>query len=456
MSKSVAKDMTIGNPLKLIVSFSVPMLIGNLFQQLYNMVDSIVVGKKIGPEALAAVGNSGTLTFFMFSILIGLCSGISIVLSQYFGAKDEENVKKSFVAMTYIVLGVAAVTGIFGYFTSEYWLKLINVPSSAMKDAVSYMKISCVGIFGIAIYNAISFVLKSLGDSITPLICLAAASFMNIVLDIVFVMKFNWGVSGVAFATVLSQTFSAVACCIYAFMKITIIRIKLKNFKPDKAMCKQCMSIGGPVAIQNGFVACSAMVIQTVTNGFGESVAAAATAVNKVEQIIMQPGVSIGVAISTFTGQNMGAGKIDRVKDGFKAATKLIIGFSLILLPIIFFGADSIMHIFLKADTAKDMEVIKYGIEALRITCFFYSFVGMIFVSRSLLSGAGAVKVAMVMGCSEVICRVLFANVLSQLLGSRGIWWATGINWLLTSLIGIIYYKNGKWKEKSIINKLNS
>lgn len=448
MGRSITHDMTTGNPTKLILKFSIPMLIGNLFQQLYNMVDSIVVGRYEGKNALAAVGTTGPLNFFIFSLVLGLASGISIVISQYFGAKDEENVRKGFATASYTIVITSLIMGLIGFILSRPLLRLLNTPDSIINDSVTYMRIVCLGIIGIGVYNGIASILRAMGDSLTPLLFLVVACILNIILDLLFVIQFGLGVAGVAYATVISQIVAAVGCTIYALAKVKILRMPLNEFKPDKEIFKKCLKLGIPVALQNALVSTSVMALQSVINSYGEIVIAASTAAARIEQLILQPGMSVGVAVSFFTGQNIGAGNIERVKKGFKSASMVIIGFSLIMMPIIYFGGGSIMRLFTTSD---DVEVVRIGIEALRVTCFFYSFVGMIFVTRNLLSGAGDVKIPMVMGFTEVVSRVIVSLVLSSFIGYNGIWWATGLTWFFTSIVGLIRYYSGKWKNKSVV-----
>lgn len=449
MAKNITQDMTTGNPTKLILKFALPMLIGNIFQQLYNMVDSIIVGKYEGANALAAVGATGPLNFLIFSLALGLSAGISIVLAQYFGAKDDENVKKTFVTATYLIIGASLLMGLVGFIFSKPILRLVNTPESIIGDSDIYMKITCLGIIGIGVYNGIASVLRAMGDSITPLIFLAVACVLNILLDLLFVVVFHKGVAGVAIATIISQIVAAIGCTIYALYKIKILRIPLKDYKIDPLILKKCIKLGLPVAFQNSFVALSTILLQNVINGYGEVVIAASTAATRIEQLILQPSSSVGAAIAFYTGQNIGARQIDRVKKGFISASKIVIMFGLVMLPMMYFGGELIMKLF---TTKEDIEVVNIGITALRVTCFFYIFVGMIFVSRNLLSGAGDVKIPMFMGVTEVVCRVLFASILSHSIGYNGIWWATGLTWLFTSLVGIIRYYSGKWEHKSIIH----
>ncbi len=448
MSKSITRDMTNGSPAKLIIKFSIPMLIGNLFQQFYNMVDSIVVGKFVDSNALAAVGASSSMVFLIIGLCFGLSAGISIVISQYFGAKDYDNVRKGFATATYVVLGAAVILGVVGFFSSRWLLELLNTPASIIDQSDIYMKITFAGILGTACYNGMSAILRALGDSVTPLIFLMISSILNVVLDLLFVIVFHWDVPGVALATIISQFVSAVGCIIYAITKIKILRMPIGQFRPDRVILAKCIRLGIPVALQNALVSVSLMALQGVINGFNEVVIAAHTVVSRIEQLVLQPGMSVGAALSAFAGQNVGAGRIDRAKKGYHSACIIMIVFSLLMFPIMYFGGEYIMRLFTKKE---NYDVVATGIMAIRITCFFYVPVGLIFVSRNFLSGTGDINVPMIMGITEVICRVLLANVLTSLIGFTGIWWATGLNWFITSLVGLISVATGRWKTKSIV-----
>jgi putative MATE family efflux protein len=447
--KSITRDMTSGSPAKLIIKFSLPMLVGNLFQQFYNMVDSIVVGKFVGSDALAAVGATGSLVFLIIGLTFGLSAGISIVLAQYFGAKEYENVRKGFATATYIIIGVSIIMGIIGFISSHWLLELLNTPESIIDQSDIYMKITFAGILGVSCYNGMAAVLRALGDSVTPLIFLAVASVLNVVLDLLFVVVFHWDVPGVAIATIISQIISAIGCIIYAMKKVKLLRIPFKEFKLDKEIFKKCIRLGLPVALQNSLVSVSMMALQSVINSYSEVVIAANTVVSRIEQLVLQPGMSVGAALASFAGQNVGAGRIDRAKKGFKSAMVIIIAFSIIMLPVMYFGGEYIMRLFTKKE---DFDVVTTGVQAIRITCFFYTAVGIIFVTRNFLSGAGDINVPLAMGFTEVICRVTFANVLSLYIGFHGIWWATSLNWFITALVGIFRVASGKWESKSIVN----
>lgn len=426
------------------------MLIGNLFQQFYNMVDSAVVGRFVSKNALAAVGATGSLMFLILGLTIGLSAGVSIVISQYYGAKDYDSVRKSFATATYIIVGVSIIMGIVGFLASRLLLELLHTPPNVINQSEIYMKICFAGILGVALYNGMAAALRALGNSITPLIFLIIASILNVILDLLFVIVFHMGVPGVAIATVISQMVAATGCILYAMAKVKILRMPLREFKPDKAIFRKCIRLGLPVALQNSFISISLMALQGVINSFNETVMAAVTVTNRLEQLVLQPGMSLGVALASFTGQNVGAGQIERVKKGLKSAIKVIFLFSLFMLPVMYFGGEYFMRLFTKKE---DIDVVIYGVDGIRISSLFYLFVGIIFITRNFLSGAGDIHFPMIMGFTEVVCRVMFAEVISNYVGFTGIYWATALTWLITGTLGIIRVISGKWKDKSIIDR---
>jgi Na+-driven multidrug efflux pump len=292
-------------------------------------------------------------------------------------------------------------------------------------------------------------ILRALGDSITPLIFLALASVINIGLDFLFVLVFHWNVPGVACATVTAQLISALCCIFYALTRVKILRMPLKEFRPDREIFFKCLRLGIPVALQNVFISISMIALQAVTNRYGDTAIAANTAYARVEQLVLQPGMSVGTALSAFAGQNVGAGKFDRAKKGYYSAAIIITVFSLMMFPVVYFGGVNIMNMFAKESAH---EVVRIGTHALQITAFFYSAVGMIFISRNFLSGTGDINIPMMMGLFEVICRVILVIILPIYIGIYGIWWATAINWLIIAIIGIVRVESGKWKTKVIVH----
>lgn len=424
MEKKAVYSMTEGSPTRLLLKFTLPMLIGNLFQQLYNMVDSIVVGRFVGANALASVGATGSLNFLFFAMSFGIAAGVGVVVSQYFGAGKMDMVEKSIINGMYLLAVVSAVMGLIGIISARWILVVLDTPEIILDDAVVYMRVSCAGILAIAAYNGVASVLRALGDSKTPLYFMVVACFINIGLDLLFVITFQWSVFGVAFATVIAQLVAAAGAFCYALYKIPYFRIQKEHRRVRTDIISRCFTLGLPIALQNSLIAFSCIFLQKVVNGFGENVVAANTALGRIEQLVQQPYSSLGAAITTYTGQNIGAGKIDRVKQGYRVGFWCAVIFSLLMLiPAQFFG-DEVIHIFVE-----DPEVIAIGAKGLSITSFFYFFLGMIYVARSVLNGAGDALYAMINGLMEVIGRVGFAVPLTKLpfIGMWGIFFTTGL-----------------------------
>ena len=446
--KSVLKDMTTGSPVKLLVSFTVPMLIGNMVQQLYTIVDSMIVGNYIGADALAAVGATGSVQFLFFSLCFGMAAGIGIVIAQYVGSKNEEYVKRSIANAVYVMAICAVVMSVLGFCLARPALKLLNTPDNILNDSVLFMKTTCVGILAISAYNCISAILRSLGDSKTPLIFLLLSIVVNIGLDFLFVLGFGWGVFGTALATVIAQFLSALGCLIFALAKNPYFRIPKEYLAPDRNIIGKCVRLGLPVALQGSMIAISCIVLQGVVNSFGSIVVAAFTATSRIEQLVQQPYNSLGTALSTYTGQNIGAGQIDRVRKGYRKSYLIMGIFTLCMLPLAQFCGHFMIRMFVN-----DAEVIALGTQALKITSGFYFPLGMIYITRGLLNGAGDTVYSFMNGIIEMAGRIGLAGPLTRIVGIGvwGVWLATGLTWLITGVASWLRYLNGKWKNKSVV-----
>lgn len=445
-NKSVS-SMTEGSPAKLILMFTLPMLVGNLFQQFYNMVDSIVVGRFVGANALAAVGATGSINFLFFSMSFGIASGIGVVVSQAFGADKPDMVERAIINGLYLLAIVSAIVSVLGVVFARPIMILLDTPKIILDDAVTYMRVSCAGILAIAAYNGVAAILRALGDSRTPLYFMLISCFINIALDLLFVLQFDWAVFGVAIATVIAQLVAAIGAFIYAYCRVPFFRIKPEHRALRMDIIGKCFQLGLPIALQNSMIAISCVFLQRVVNGFGESVVAANTALGRIEQLVQQPYGSLGAALTTYTGQNIGAGKIDRVRKGYRVGFLSVVIFSAIMLiPGQLFGRE-IVGIFVQEE-----EVIAIGATGLAITSWFYFFLGMIYVARSVLNGAGDAVYAMINGIMEVAGRVGFAIPLTSIpaIGMWGVFLTTGLTWTLTGLVSMHRYRKGKWADKFI------
>ena len=449
MANKNVTDMTVGNPTRHILKFTLPLLIGNLFQQLYNMVDSIVVGRFVSAHALAAVGACGSLNFLFFSLSSGLSVGIGIIAAQYFGANDEKQLKKTIANSIYVLASAAIVVTLIGVIFARPILQLLQTPDVYINDSIDYFRVTCIGIIGVAFYNGVAALLRAVGDSKTPLYFLILSSIINVGLDLLFVICFGMGVVGVGLATIIAQAVSAVVSMIYAYHKVSYFRLSKKDLHPDTSMIRDSFRLGAPVAFQNSMIAVSCIALQAVVNGFGPDVASAYTITGRIEQLVQQPYGSLGMALTSYAGQNIGAKKQERVVEGFRKATLIVLIFSLIMLPLFFFFGKYICGIFVKEEAA---DVIALGAKALRITSPFYFALGMIYVPRAVLNGCGDTGFAMINGLTEVVCRILFSNILTRIafLDYWGIWITTGLTWGVTALVCVLRYRGGKWRYKAL------
>ena len=444
MKKYKMVDMTVGSPLKHILIFTIPLVIGNLFQQLYNMVDSIVVGQYVGKNALAAVGACGAMNFLFFSLSFGLSNGVGIMVSQYFGAKDEKGIRKT-IANSYLVLvTVSVIITAIAFFLAPALLRLLSTPEDIIGDSIAYIRVTCLGILGITLYNGVSASLRALGDSRTPLYFLILSSVMNIALDLILVLNFGMGVVGVALATVISQYASAVVAYAYAFIKVDYFKSTKQELQADRNYITKIIRLGVPLSLQSSMIAISCLVLQGVVNGFGANVVAAFTITSRIEQLVQQPYGSIGTALMTYAGQNIGAKKIDRVNKGFRQSVLIVAIFSALMIAVMFLFGDSISGIFVS-----DEAVIKMSYTALKITSPFYFALGMIYVPRSLLNGCGDTGFAMINGITEVSGRIIFPQIFLffGLFGFWSVWVTTSATWALTSAVCLMRFYSGVWKR---------
>lgn len=451
-SKKNTVDMTVGNPTRHILLFALPLFIGNLFQQFYNLVDSIIVGKYISSDALAATGSCGSINFLFFALSGGLAVGIGVIVSQYYGAGNEGKIRET-VASSFYVLGISAiVVTILGIVLARPILRMLETPEGDILEmAVVYLRTTCCGILFISLYNGVSSILRALGDSKTPLYFLIISSFLNIAMDLIFVIYFNMGVFGVAFATVVAQAISAIISLIYAIIKVPYFKLKRADLKPNEQIIAQSYRLGVPLALQSSMIAISMIVLQGVVNRFGSVTMSAYTISAKVDLIISQFYTAISQAVTTFAGQNFGAKKIDRVKSGYKRGILFVCVYNLVMIPLVYFFSEQIVGIFVN-----DAEVIALGVRAEHITCFMYAALGLIYIPRGTLNGVGDANFSLINGITEVAGRVIYSTILTRIpsIGMMGIWWAAGLTWVTVAFICNLRYFIGKWQTLSMEKKL--
>lgn len=441
------KDLTTGHEGKLIIKFALPMLLGNLFQQLYVFVDSIIVGQVIGKEALAAVGASFPLIYVLISMVIGIGSGAGVVLSQYFGAKKIPEVKRTISTIFIFFIGAAVIVSILGITFNKAIFNLLQLPEDVIPQALSYFDIYVGGQIFFFGFNGITSVLRGMGDSKTPLYFMIISTVLNIVFDILLVVVLDYGIEGAAIASILAQAVSFFVAAIYLDRNHEIVSFKLKDMIFDSALFKQSMRIGMPTGFQQSFVALGIMALLGIVNGFGTDVLAAYTAATRIDAIASMPAMNLGSALAAFVGQNIGAGKIERVRKGLRSTLLMgtIISLSVTLLVVLF--DDALMHAF-----TKDQAVIEIGKRYLHIVCSFYILFSSMFAFHGLFRGAGDTLVPMFVSLLSLwLIRIPVAYFFSKDIGPDGIWWAIPLAWFIGMAVSWIYYQTGKWKTKGVV-----
>lgn len=447
MKKNLRTDLTEGEVGSKIISFTLPFLFGNFFQQAYNVVDSIVVGRFIGKEALAAVGANFPIIFLMVALIMGLALGISIIISQFFGAKQEENVRKA-VDTAYIVLFVTSIIiTILGLLFGKYILMLVKIPYDVYPSALIYLKIIFIGMIFMFGYNGISALMRGIGDSRTPTILLVIATVINIILDLFFVLKLNMGVKGVAIATVISQGISFIIGLIISIKKRLPIAPRIKGITFSFQIFSKSIELGIPTGVQQVLVSLGFMALTRIVNGFGTDAIAAFTAAGRIDTFASMPIMSFGMSITTFVAQNIGANKIDRVKEGVTKTFIYSLFVSLFFGILIILFSNQLLTIF-----TNDLAVQKIGKEYINIVASFYIFFSMMFTFNGALRGAGDTIIPMFNTLLSLwVLRVPTSYLLSKKFGTTGIWWGIPIAWFFGAILAYVYYRKGKWQKKKII-----
>ncbi len=437
-------NMTEGKPLALLAVFALPLLIGNLFQQAYNLADSMIVGRMLGADALAAVGATGSISFLFFSIFNGISGGCGIVTAQYFGAGQHKLVCKSIANSAYIMLGSSLVTGTLAFCLAPTVLSWMGTPQQILPDAVTYMRMTSASVPLIAIYNYASSMQRALGDSRTPLYFLVVSCILNVLLDLLFIGAFGLGVFGAALATMLSQLLAGVGSLLFAFRRNPYFRLNRESAVFDRAIAGKAVRLGLPLALQWSLIAISTTALQSVVNSFGATAMAAYTATNRLEQLVQQPFGSMSMALSTYAGQNMGAGKMKRIRTGFRDSLLAMIALSAVMTLIMQLAGNSLVGLFVH-----EQDVIELGGKALTITSIFYVFLGIIYVSRGVLNGVGDAFFSFLNGIVEIAGRIGLPLLLLQLTtaGVWSIWITAGVTWFLAGFFCILRYIS--WRKKT-------
>lgn len=429
-------DLTTGNPLKLILLFSVPLLIGNIFQQFYNIADIVIVGRTLGIDALASVGAVAPLFFLIMFVVVGMTNGFAVITGQRFGAKDYDGVRRS-VTMSTILSTVLTL-----FFTflclglMDYLLKWMQVPAQIYKDAYIYIQIVIMGLFVANFYNLLASIVRALGDSKTPLYFLIFSSILNVFLALLFILVFHWGVPGSAVAVVLSQVVSVILCFVYVKKHFPILHLKREdwifNKKEDWQFALEHLNVGFPMAVQFSILGLGILIIQSVCNSFGADVIAAMTAALRIEQIATMPMVSFGVALAAFVAQNFGANNFKRIKVSVKKVSVINLHLSVIMAFVMHFWGSVFVKIFIGG---QNPDVIKIAHDYLFISSLFYFFLSQIFIYRNALQGLGRATIPLLASIGELAMRAFAAIYLAVKFGYVGMFFSGPIAWVTASIV---------------------
>ena len=446
IQKNSLMNMTEGRPLRLLFVFAVPLLIGNLFQQAYNLVDSMIVGRLLGANALAAVGATGSVSFLFFSVCNGISSGGGIVTAQHYGAKDYFNVRKAIVNSAYIMLAASVSTSVLAFCMVPTVLTWMGTPAEILPDAITYMRMTSASVPLIAVYNYASSMQRALGDSRTPLYFLIFSCFLNIGLDLLFVGVFSLGVFGAAFATMLAQLLAGVGSLLYAVKTNPFFRLNKADLGFDRKIARGAIRMGLPLALQWSMIAVSTTALQAYVNTFGATAVAAFTATNRLEQLVQQPFGSLSMALSTYSSQNYGANRKDRIRTGFRDSMMVTAVLAALMFLIMRFFGNGLVGLFVK-----ETDVIRLGGSALKITSIFYIFLGTIYATRGVLNGIGDALFAFINGIVEIAGRIGLPVLFSMIpgVGVRAIWVTAGVTWMLAGMSCVFRYFSWLRKQKN-------
>lgn len=432
------RDMTKGNPLKHIILFTIPLFIGNIFQQLYNFADTMIVGRTLGVHALAAVGAVGPIVMFVVVFLVGTTSGFSLITAQKYGAKDYEGIRKSFTASFMLCAGLTVILTTLGLFLAKTFMRWLNTPDDIFEMSYSYAKIMYWGIGTIMFYNMSANIMRALGDSRTPLYFLLFATTLNVFLDLFFILKLNAGVSGAAKATVISQGTSAVLCMATLLKKFPVFKVRRSDWRVSKEILLEHLKLGFMMGIQISIVSIGVIILQSVLNSFGPTIIAAYTTAVKVDQLSSMFLTTLGVTMATYTAQNYGARRFSRIRDGSKICLTLILILSLLCATAVRLFGPKLVGMFMDEP---DADVLKYACQFLNTIILFYVFLGTLVNFRNILIGMKYTGLPVVSAVTELVLRGGAAIVLSHYWGYTGLCFATPCAWTAAAFIMFFGYR---------------
>lgn len=441
-------DFTQGKVGRSLLMFSLPLLLSNLLQQLYSVVDSVLLGRLVGAHALAAVGAATPVIMLLLSVVGGFSAGAALVVAQYFGARQTQNIRLCVSTTLLLQMGIGVVFAVATWFAGGPLLALMGVPQELFADALIYLRISAITLVFQCLYQFLADTLRAVGNSRTPLLFLGAAMVINIVLDLIFIMAFGWAVPGAAWATTISAVVAAVLCLGYCLARYDIFRIKLAAlFHPNRQMAARVVRFGVPTALQQAVGSLGGMFMQTVVNGFGSAAIAAYNAAFKIDNFLLLPCNVLGIAVSTCTAQNIGAGHKERTKTGLLSASRFSAVFSVAASVFIFVFAKPLMHIFINPS---EVEIVQMGVWGLRVLAPLFLLCNQLNLFISFFRGVGAVSVAFWVSFAQIVVRILFAFSLAPFIGMDAVWFCMPATWVLCGAFSFWYYRSGRWGRQSI------
>lgn len=444
------KELTSGSPIKLITFFMLPIFLGNIFQQLYNLVDALIVGRIIGINALAAVGATSPIIFMIISFIFASTQGFTVITAQKFGAREYDLVKKSLAASIVLSAALTIIVTLISAPFSYQMLAFLRTPTDIIDMADTYLFIMLVGIFATVFYNLSSNIIRALGDSKTPLYFLIFASILNVFLDIYFIVNLKMGIAGAGWATVLSQAVSTILCLAFMFWKFPILRLKKEDWNVSKDFYMEHLRVGIPMGFQMSVLSIGIIALQFVLNGFGSVAVAAFTTAMRVDQLFTQVYLALGATMAVFAAQNFGAKKLSRIKEGAKASILIAFITSIFSILVLTFFSGDLVALFM---SEVDPEVVRLAEIYLHILMIFFFFLGVLLIFRNILQGMGSVMAPLASGIAELIARTACAFIFGHYFGYVGICTATPAAWAAAALVLFIGYKISLIKHVKTIRK---
>lgn len=441
------RDLTEGKEGKLILNFALPMLAGNVFQQMYNVVDSIIIGKVLGKEALAAVGANFPLIFALISFVVGIAIGATVIISQYYGAKQMDRVKRTIDTLYIFMFFASIILTTVGILTSKYIFQLISLPEDVIPLAIDYFTVYATGFIFFFGFQGTSAVLRGLGDSKTPLYFLIISTLTNIGLDLFFVLGLGWGVKGVALATVIAQAGAFFTIVWYLNRYHTFLDFSPLKMRFDKEIFKKSLKIGLPTGFQQTFVSLGFLALYRIVNMFGTPTIAAYTIAMRIDMFAAMPAMNFSAALSTFVGQNIGANKFERIGRGLNSTLGMTSVISVTVTILAMFFAEPLMYLF-----TNDAEVVAVGKQYIYVVSGFYIVFSTMFIINGVMRGAGDTFFPMIITILSLwVIRIPASYLLSLKIGTLGIWWGIPVAWAFGVIASYVYYKTGRWKLKAVV-----